>query len=229
MTPSRRGPRKPGHSAVVTAVAGTGAGGGGVVRAAAGGGPAAGGGEGQFGRCHSDRSPGDQLLLGRLCPSPRELRLALAGDAIDSQQRERAAREQDGRSHRRAPRSVSEAAGGHRRCDEGEADDRDCVQAEHQPHHPRRNRLVENTGRRGDRGYRQDDGPDALGPGRAAEEHPPHNDGQRAEKLAAERHVSRHVIGRDGRHAKPDQPHQHDGDDAGPQAERLARSWFTGH
>ena len=56
-----------------------------------------------------------------------ELRIVVAGDAFGPDERPHPASEQDGRGHRRAPRSIGEATAGHRPGDEGEAQDRDGV------------------------------------------------------------------------------------------------------
>ena len=233
--PSRWGPRKPGQSAAVSAPAGAGG------RTAAGGASrwlAA----GRWPRAVS-REPaaayrsrrerrrlvaglGQEPFLGSLRPPPGEVVMEVAGDAAGPEERPPSAREQDGRDHRRAPRSVREATGGHRPGDEGEAQDRDGVDGEHHPHHPRRNRLVDDARCREQRDDHQDDGAQALGPGCPAEEHPPHDDSQRATESA--NHPDDQRVGNDDGDDKPEQPQQHSGDDAGPQPERFPRSRFVG-
>ena len=64
---------------------------------------------------------GQEPLLGSRRPPPGEIR-SRAGNALGPHERPNSAREQDGDDHRRAPRPVSEAAGGHRPDDEGHPD-----------------------------------------------------------------------------------------------------------
>ena len=81
-------------------------------------------------------------------------------------------------------------------------------------------------GCRDHRDNHQDDGAQALGPRRPAEEHPPHDDRQRADESAD---IARSGLqpeevglGRNDWDDKPDQYQQHRGGDAGPQPERLS-------
>ena len=91
---------------------------------------------------------GQEPFLGSLRPPPVELRAGLAGDATGPDERPHSAREQDGRDHRRAPRSVGEATAGHRPGDEGEAQDRDGEDGEERPHRLV-HRLVDASAARG--------------------------------------------------------------------------------
>ena len=102
--------------------------------------------------------------------------LASAGDATGAEERPHSAREQDRRDHRRAPRSVRRGDGWPPPSDQREAQDRDGADGEQHPHHPARDRLVDDAPGREQRDDHQDDGAQALGPGRPAEEQPPHDD-----------------------------------------------------
>ena len=78
-----------------------------------------------------------------------------------------------------------------------------------------------------DRDDHQDDGAQALGPGRAAEEQPPDEDQQRADErrqASPGRGTStpKTRLGSSDRDDKPDQHQQHRGGDAGPQPKRFA-------
>ena len=66
------------------------------------------------GRVTSRASCGKQPFLRRRRPSPFEIRIGVAGDAVGADQRQRAAREQDGGDHRRASTSARKAAAGGR-------------------------------------------------------------------------------------------------------------------
>ena len=126
---------------------------------------------------------GQEPFLGSLRPPPVEIRIGVAGDAAGPHERQHSAREQDGGDHRRAPRSAREATAGHRPGDQGEAQDRDGEDGKHHPHHPVRNGLVNDARCRDQRDDHQDDGAQALGPGRPAEEQPPDDDRQPADEL----------------------------------------------
>lgn len=117
-------------------------------------------------------------LLGSLRPTPVEVRIGVAGHAAGPQEREHTAREHDGSDQRCTPQSAGEPTGGDRPGDEREAQGRDGVDGEHIPHHPARNGRVNNALCDDDRDDHQHDGAHALGPGRPAEEQPPHDDRQ---------------------------------------------------
>ena len=124
---------------------------------------------------------GQEPFLGSRRPPPVELRTG-AADASRPHERPRSAREQDGRDQRRAPSSVRETTGGHRPGHQREAQDRDRRDVEQHPHPGPGDRLVDDARRREQRDDHQDDGAQALGPGRPAEEHPPHDNRQRAQQ-----------------------------------------------
>ena len=194
---------------------------------------AAGSGSGPFVRrlrCRGSRSDrrrliagfGHEPFLGSLRPPPLELRIGVAGDALGPHEREHSAREQDGRDHRRAPRSVREATAGHRPDDEGEAEDRHGVDDQQHPHHPRRDRRVDEARRGDEPRHHQGDRAQALRPGCPAEEHPPQDDGQPTQEPA--NHPEGHGAGHDDGDAKPRQPLQQHGNHPGPQPEGSPRS-----
>ena len=191
MMSSRWGPRKPGQSAPVSAAAGP--------RQCSHGAPPA--------RCRTPRALcrclpelrwrrtagcaagawrsghyrlGQEPFLGSLRPPPMQVVIEGAGEAAGPDERPHSTREQDGRDHRHAPRSVRETTGGHRPRDEGEAQDRDSQDDQQHPLRPRRNRHVNEARCREQRGDHQDDGAQALGPRRPAKEQPPQDDGQPA-------------------------------------------------
>ncbi len=197
-TPSRSGPRKPGHSA------------GPISRARARRGwPARRRGRGRFvfrrsgsGRSLSLRGSGgaagtlgwsrrrrkrlglatglsQEPLLGSRRPPPMELRAAPA-DTGCPQQCPRRAREHDCSDHGQAPDSIAEMTGRHRPCDQGKAQERDRRDVEQHPHPGHRDRLVDHKPGRRHRGDDQDDGPKALDPRRPAEQQPPDDDGESA-------------------------------------------------
>ena len=155
------------------------AGDGAVAKGSAEAGPAGGGEDG----CGSRRNggglaagAGQEPLLGSFRPTPREIGAELAGYAIGPQEGPSAARQQDGGHHGDAPKSVGEAAGGHRPDHEGEAEDRDGEEEVHDAHPLRGDRNVEDAPGEDDGGDHQDDGAPALVNGRTAEEGPPHDD-----------------------------------------------------
>ena len=71
--------------------------------------------------------------------------------------------------------------GRHRPCDQGEAQKRDRRDVEQHPHPGHRDRLVDDEPCRRHRDDDQDDGADALGPRRPAEQQPPDDDGESAQ------------------------------------------------
>ena len=85
-------------------------------------------------------------ILGSRLPTPRELRQAIAGDAVGPKKCERSARQQDRREERNAPRFPPEAACGNRPCDEGEVHEwNPQEQREHPSHQPAADRLVDDV------------------------------------------------------------------------------------
>ena len=129
-------------------------------------------------------------LLGSRRPPPMELRAASA-DTSCPQQRPRHAREHDRGDHGQAPDSIGEMTGGHRPCDQGEAQERDRRDVEQHPHPGHRDRLVDDKPGRRHRDDDQDDGADALGPRRPAEQQPPDDDGESAQDSPEDREQRR--------------------------------------
>ena len=86
-------------------------------------------------------------------------------------------------------------------------------------------RLVDDGPGRQHRDDHQDERTDALGPGRAAEEHPPHDDGRCADD-APNHSDGQFGIGRDNRAAEHDEQLDDGDDHRGPQPERFLSSHF---
>ena len=171
---------------------------------------------------------GQEPLLGRRRPSPMELRAA-AADTSGPQQRPRHAREHDRGDHGQAPGSIGEMTGGHRPCDQGQAQERDRREVEQHPHPGHRDRLVDHEPCRRQRDDDQDDGPDALEPSCTAEQQPPDHDSESSQGSTHDReHPDRQGeqfgVRGDSRHDEREQPLQSHDDHAGPQPERLCES-----
>ena len=160
-----------------------------------------------------------------------ELRAASA-DTSCPHHRPRHAREHDGGHHGHAPSSIGEVTGGHRPCDQGEAQERDRGDVEQHPHPGFRDRLVDHEPGHRQRDDDQDDGADALGPRRPAEQQPPDDDGESSQGSAHDReHPDRQGeqfgVRRNLRHDEHEQPLQSHDDHAGPQPERSPRQSFV--
>ncbi len=151
--------------------------------------------------------------------------MGVAGNPTGAQKCEHSARQQDGDDQPRAPRSAGEATGGHCPAHQGEAQKRDGKDVHHHAHPRIRDGLVDERLCREHRDDHQDDGAYAFGPGRSAEEQPPHEDSQPADEPA--NHPEHHCVRSDEGDDKPDQPLQDYGDHAGPQPERFPRSRFV--
>ena len=92
--------------------------------------------------------------------------------------------------------------------DESKAHGRDGIDEELKPQVPRRNRLVEDARRQGQRHEYQDDGTPALGDRRPAKERPPNDDRQRGNETAKYRHQAGQRLAAHQRRPQPDQrPH----------------------
>ena len=244
---SRRGPRNPGHSAGVSVGAGAGAsifattgaagaaGATGVVTAGVSLGTSA-------GSCRRRRrrrerlglvvAPGEQQLLGSRRPPPVKLRAGAALDTRRSYGDERPAHEQDGHHQRRAPKSVLEMTCGDRPGDETKGEVRRRQDQDQVPLPGPGHRFVGDGPGREHRGDHQDDRADALEPARAAEQHPPHDDQQRADD-APKHSDGEFGIGRDHRGAEHHEQLDDGDDHSGPQPERFPRRrlvhLFEGH
>ncbi len=167
---------------------------------------------------------GEEPFLGALRPTPPELRIVVAVDAVGPDEHPRSAGEQDGRGHRRTPRSSRKAAAGCRPGDQGEAQAREGISGEPQRPH----RLVSEVPGPGQPDDHQDDGSQAFGPGRPAEEHPPQDDSQRGAECPHHPELKAPESGDDGFQPEPGQQQQQCGGHAGPQPEGLPRSRFGG-
>ena len=153
---------------------------------------------------------------------------ALAGDAVGAQERHTAAREQDGGDQRRAPRSAREAAAGRRPGHEREAQERGGVEGQHHPHVP----ASRWTGERRARSRAAATSIRTRAPTRSSQGARLKNSHQTRitspRPSSAQQRRRSPASGSDEGHAEPDQPLQHDGDDAGPQPERLLGGRFVG-
>ena len=123
--------------------------------------------------------PRQEAILGRVGPSPRELRNAVASDADDLYECGRAARREDGRGHRRAAATGIQAAGRHQRADQRQPEERTAV-----PENPHQDGPVADKPRRRERGDQQPEDAEPLTPWRAAEGQPPRGNRRAADHTA---------------------------------------------
>ena len=170
-----------------------------------------------------------EALLGGRRPAPRELRHAVAGDPIAADERPHAARQQNGRDHRHAPRSRSKVTARNRPDNEHEAQGRDGVEEELEPQIPHGDRLVKEARRRGQSDHHQPDRTPALGERRPAEERPPDDDRRGTGEATQEPDQRGRCEAHEWR-PEPDQRQKERGHHTGPQPQRpTAAGPYHGH
>ena len=79
---------------------------------------------------------GKEPFLGRRRPSPLEVRIGVAGEAVGSDERHRRAGKQDRADQCHAPAPARHPAADHGPHDQGEAQDREGIDRQHEAHHP---------------------------------------------------------------------------------------------
>ena len=172
-------------------------------------------------------APGQEQRFGGLRPTPRELRVALAGDAVAADQQPRRACHEDGGSHRGGPPSAGEATAERGPDDESETQGRDGVEGQHETHHSGAYGLVDEHCSHGQAACQKGGGPPAFGARRAAEEEPPNHDRQAAENRADHGGLAGNWRGRDYGEPEPREPLQRHDDHSRTQADRI-RTGATG-